>query len=84
MISRLDILGALVPNGFLFAVIGTTLSAWIGQLSVAAAGVYLLIAAVRLFSLILCDVRNGVTSMISAARSVSLEISGLLFAVQRT
>ena len=44
----LGILGALVLNWLLFAIIGTTLGGWIGQLIVAAAGACLLIAVVRL------------------------------------
>lgn len=42
------ILGAVVLNALLFAVFGTTLGGWIGQLIVAAAGACLLIAAIRL------------------------------------
>lgn len=44
----LGILGAVVLNFILFAVLGTTLGGWIGQLIVAAAGACLLIAAVRM------------------------------------
>lgn len=44
----LGILGAVVLNALLFAVFGTTLGGWIGQLIVAAAGACLLIAAVRI------------------------------------
>ena len=44
----LGILGAVVLNALLFAVLGTTLGGWIGQLIVAAAGACLLIAAVRM------------------------------------
>lgn len=44
----LGILGAVVLNAILFAVVGTTLGGWIGQLIVAAAGACLLIAAVRM------------------------------------
>ncbi|MCR9238884.1 MAG: GlsB/YeaQ/YmgE family stress response membrane protein [Alphaproteobacteria bacterium] len=42
------ILGAVVLNALLFAVFGTTLGGWIGQLIVAAAGACLLIAAIRM------------------------------------
>jgi len=42
------ILGAVVLNALLFAVFGTTLGGWIGQLIVAAAGACLLIAAMRM------------------------------------
>lgn len=42
------ILGAVVLNALLFAVFGTTLGGWIGQLVVAAAGACLLIAAIRM------------------------------------
>jgi uncharacterized membrane protein YeaQ/YmgE (transglycosylase-associated protein family) len=44
----LGIVGALVLNWLLFAIVGTTLGGWIGQLIVAAAGACLLIFAVRL------------------------------------
>ncbi len=44
----LGILGALVLNGILFMVIGSTLGGWIGQLVVGAAGACLLIYVVRL------------------------------------
>lgn len=44
----LGIVGALVLNALLFAVLGTTLGGWIGQLIVAAAGACLLIYVVRL------------------------------------
>lgn len=44
----LGIVGALVLNALLFAVFGTTLGGWIGQLIVAAAGACLLIYVVRL------------------------------------
>ncbi|WP_299288894.1 GlsB/YeaQ/YmgE family stress response membrane protein [uncultured Tateyamaria sp.] len=44
----LGILGALVLNWLLIAIIGTTLGGWIGQLIVAAAGACLLIFVVRL------------------------------------
>ena len=42
------ILGAVVLNALLFAVFGTTLGGWIGQLIVAAAGACLLIAVMRM------------------------------------
>ncbi len=44
----LGILGALILNWILLAIIGTTLGGWFGQLIVAAAGACLLIAAVRM------------------------------------
>lgn len=44
----LGIVGALVLNWLLFAIVGTTLGGWIGQLIVAAAGACLLIYVVRL------------------------------------
>jgi uncharacterized membrane protein YeaQ/YmgE (transglycosylase-associated protein family) len=44
----LGILGAVILNALLFAVLGTTLGGWVGQLVVAAAGACLLIAAVRM------------------------------------
>ncbi|MDU9006767.1 GlsB/YeaQ/YmgE family stress response membrane protein [Sedimentitalea todarodis] len=44
----LGIVGALVLNWLLIAIIGTTLGGWIGQLIVAAAGACLLIYAARL------------------------------------
>ncbi len=46
----LGIVGAIVLNGILFAVVGNTLGGWIGQLIVGAAGACLLIYAMRLFS----------------------------------
>uniref|UniRef100_UPI0024901F10 GlsB/YeaQ/YmgE family stress response membrane protein n=1 Tax=Roseobacter litoralis TaxID=42443 RepID=UPI0024901F10 len=42
----LGIIGALVLNTLLFAIIGTTLGGWIGQLIVAAAGACVLIYVV--------------------------------------
>lgn len=44
----LGIVGALVLNWLLIAIIGTTLGGWIGQLIVAAAGACLLIFVARL------------------------------------
>lgn len=44
----LGIVGALVLNWLLIAIIGTTLGGWIGQLIVAAAGACLLIYMARL------------------------------------
>lgn len=44
----LGIVGALVLNALLFAIFGTTLGGWIGQLVVAAAGACLLIYITRL------------------------------------
>ncbi|WP_306257623.1 GlsB/YeaQ/YmgE family stress response membrane protein [Pararhizobium sp. IMCC21322] len=44
----LGILGAVVLNWILIAVLGTTLGGWIGQLIVAAAGACLLIFTVRM------------------------------------
>ena len=44
----LGILGAVVLNWLLIAILGTTLGGWIGQLIVAAAGACLLIFVVRL------------------------------------
>lgn len=44
----LGILGALVLNWLLFAIVGTTLGGWIGQLIIAIAGACLLIFTVRL------------------------------------
>ncbi|WP_299971051.1 GlsB/YeaQ/YmgE family stress response membrane protein [uncultured Roseobacter sp.] len=44
----LGIVGALVLNWLLIAIIGTTLGGWIGQLIVAAAGACLLIYVARL------------------------------------
>ncbi|MFV0243833.1 MAG: GlsB/YeaQ/YmgE family stress response membrane protein [Qingshengfaniella sp.] len=43
----LGILGALILNALLMAVVGTTLGGWIGQLIVAALGACLLIWVVR-------------------------------------
>lgn len=44
----LGIVGALVLNWLLIAILGTTLGGWIGQLIVAAAGACLLIFVVRI------------------------------------
>ena len=44
----LGIVGALVLNWLLIAIIGTTLGGWIGQLIVAAAGACLLILVARM------------------------------------
>lgn len=44
----LGILGALILNWILFAIVGSTLGGWFGQLVVAAAGACLLIAVVRM------------------------------------
>ena len=42
------ILGAVILNWILIAIVGTTLGGWFGQLVVAAVGACLLIAAVRM------------------------------------